>query len=157
MIGSKYPATKSLGIPLDTTLGSEFSDAITRGICGVAIIGERWLDTEWAVGRSCNLHFVGTAITSFPTGFYVSDELREVIGWAVSSKRARGAWAKIENSFSQGNVCRSEAQQKDGEGGPVQMSAEKMIGVLFVFLFALVSAVIVRLAEFRRRGRFRPE
>eukprot|EP00930_Biecheleria_cincta_P039767 TRINITY_DN27305_c0_g1_i1.p1 TRINITY_DN27305_c0_g1~~TRINITY_DN27305_c0_g1_i1.p1 ORF type:complete len:626 (+),score=81.02 TRINITY_DN27305_c0_g1_i1:54-1931(+) len=149
MLEKKYPRVKQLGVPMDTAVGADFASAIVDGKCSYAIVGELWMDGLWERGDHCNLTLAGSAILSFPTGYYVSEELAPYIAWAVSRERAVGAWAKVQNEYQTKSLCDSSAASGDHEDNSAyrRLDARNMLGAFLVFAGCLVVASFIRCFE----------
>jgi len=108
LIEAKLPSMKQLGVPLLETGGVSYIEAMEAGTCDYSIIGEYWLAPEWSAGRYCNYNFIGRSVISFPVGFWASDALRPLLGWAVAHVHTLGAWQEEESSLQAATVCEAE-------------------------------------------------
>jgi len=174
MLEGRHPSMKQFGVPIDAAAGSVFGELMTNGTCEYGIIGEQWMDDSWELGEFCNLQFIGTPILVLPIGYWVSDDLRSLLGWSVAVESSAGTWGEVQRRFEKEGHCaengrrlnshmpgkesaqdaarvrrleKSDASSISATSGPNRLGSRQMMGAFLVPAICGVIASLIRVFE----------
>merc|ERR1712224_339403 len=169
-----YPSLRQHGVPLSAPMEqwnkyngtSDIIAAMENGTCEYSVAPSMLMDAIWSSAEACDLKFIGEPVSSTPVGYYVTEELRPLISWAVASRRTHGKWIEVERDFGVVYACdhtnrrlavQSEISRQNGvnfarrvlssgssrnipaaSGGPGPLAANHMYGACLLVLLSFV-------------------